>query len=95
MFEENEIKERLKRMMVNRLELKVSPEEIKDNEPLFGEGLGLDSVESLELVVGIEEEFGVVIEETDDVREKFYSVNTLAAFIKELMEEKKGVRKGE
>jgi acyl carrier protein len=92
MLEENEIKERLKRMMVNRLELKISPEEIKDDEPLFGEGLGLDSVESLELVVGIEEEFGVVIEETEGIREKFYSVNTLATFIKELLEEKEGVK---
>ncbi|MBT9164723.1 MAG: Acyl carrier protein [candidate division WS2 bacterium] len=71
MLEENEIKKRLKRMMVRRLELKVSPEEIKDDEPLFGEGLGLDSVESLELVVGIEEEFGIVIEETKRHKGKF------------------------
>lgn len=91
MLEENEIKERLKKMMVKRLELKVSPEEIKDDNPLFGEGLGLDSVESLELVVGIEEEFGIAIEEIEGIIEKFYSVNTLTTFIKELMAEKESV----
>lgn len=91
MIDEEEIKERLKSMIIRRLELNISPEDIKDDEPLFGEGLGLDSVESLELAVGIEEEFGITIEETDEVREKFYSINTLAAFIKEQLERKEKV----
>ncbi len=91
MFEENEIRERLKKMIVRRLELKISPDDIKDEAPLFNEGLGLDSVEALEIVVGIEEEFGTVIDETEDVKEKFFSINTLSVYIRELLEKKETV----
>lgn len=89
MIDEDNIREKLKNMIVRRLELKISPNAIMDNAPLFKDGLGLDSVEALEIVVGIEEEFGVLIEETDNMKEKFASIRALAAFTKELLEENK------
>ena len=71
----------LKTLIVERLQLRIPPEAIHEEEPLFGEGLGLDSVESLELVVAIEERFGIVVQDTEDVKEAFYSVNTLADYV--------------
>jgi acyl carrier protein len=84
-MDDRTIRDRLKQMIVKRLGLKIGPDEIKDDAPLFRDGLGLDSVESLELVVGIEEEFGVVVEDSPAARERFFSVATLAAYIGELL----------
>ena len=59
----SEIKLRIKQILVDRLKLDRAPESIGDAEPLFGpEGLGLDSIDALELVLGVEQEFGVKIE---------------------------------
>ncbi|WP_420801903.1 phosphopantetheine-binding protein, partial [Streptococcus mutans] len=72
------------KVLIERLELEdIEPEEIDDAAPLFGEGLGLDSVEALDVVVGVEEEFGVQIPKQmgEEMQEKFYSVNSLADFI--------------
>ena len=56
----NTIEARLKRLIVDALMLEdVTPEEIVDEEPLFGEGLGLDSIDALELGLAIHKEFGV------------------------------------
>ena len=74
----------LKQMIVNRLELKIDPASIQDEAPLFGDGLGLDSVESLELVVGIEETFGVVVDDSPEARKRFFSVATLSSYIADL-----------
>ena len=58
-----DVAEKIKKIIVERLNLKnVTPKDIEDDMPLFGEGLGLDSVEALEIVVGLEEVFGVSIE---------------------------------
>jgi acyl carrier protein len=58
-----DIKPRLKEILVDRLKLDRAAESIGDAEPLFGpEGLGLDSIDALELVIGVEQEFGVRIE---------------------------------
>lgn len=86
-----EISSSLKDMIVQRLELKISPEDIANDAPLFNEGLGLDSVEALEIVVGIEEVFGTAIEEADNLKEKFYSISTMAAYIAELLQNKEKV----
>lgn len=59
----------------------VVPEAIGDNAPLFGEGLGLDSVDALEMVVVLEKEFGIRIQSHDVGKEAFASVTALAAFI--------------
>lgn len=55
--------------------------QIADDAPLFGEGLGLDSVDALELVVALEKEFGVRIQSHEVGKEAFASVSTLATFI--------------
>lgn len=88
MTEKAQIITGLKEIVVTRLGLKLKPEEIKSDQPLFGSeegGLGLDSIEALELVVGIEEKFGVLIQDEDDVVEKFYSIDTLGDLVAELI----------
>ncbi|MCX7656088.1 phosphopantetheine-binding protein [Treponema sp. J25] len=74
-----EILTRIKEVLVRRLNLEITPDKIDDDSPLFGMGLGLDSIDSLELVVGIEEEFGISV--PSDKLEVFLSVNTVADFI--------------
>lgn len=80
------IKENLKKILVEELNLEdVTPEDIEDDAPLFGEGLGLDSLDAVELVVLLEKHFGVEIQSLDEGREAFQSINTLVAFIEERM----------
>ncbi len=73
----------LKRLIVEALLLEdVKPEEIVDDAPLFGEGLGLDSIDALELAIAIDRRFGVKIAADDERnREIFRSVSSLAAHI--------------
>lgn len=74
----------LKELIVRTLRLEdVSPEDIIDSEPLFGEGLGLDSIDALELVVAIEREYQVEIPDAEVGRRAFASVNALGNFILE------------
>lgn len=77
-----EIKTRIKTMIIEELYLEeVTPDGIDDAAALFGEGLGLDSLDALQLAVSIEECFGVRINDEDEGREAFASVNALASFI--------------
>ncbi|MDP9151852.1 MAG: phosphopantetheine-binding protein [Myxococcota bacterium] len=72
----------LKRLIVGELNLKGrDPETIGDDSPLFGEGLGLDSLDALQLAVSIEEKFGVRIPEGEGARAVFLSVRTLADYV--------------
>ena len=80
---DTELKSRIKRLIVERLKLETDPEEIADDQPLFGEGLGLDSIDALELVLGLEQEFGVKIEDEEVGGEALASVNALADFVRE------------
>jgi acyl carrier protein len=76
------IKLRIKQILVDRLKLDRAPESIGDAEPLFGpEGLGLDSIDALELVLGVEQEFGVKIENEEVGSEALSSVDRLAEFV--------------
>jgi acyl carrier protein len=78
----SEIKPRIKQILVDRLKLDRAPESIGDSEPLFGpEGLGLDSIDALELVLGVEQEFGVKIENEEVGGEALSSVDRLAEFV--------------
>ncbi|MBI5582997.1 MAG: acyl carrier protein [Deltaproteobacteria bacterium] len=72
----------LRKMIIESLKLEdLDPEEIKAEEPLFGDGLGLDSLDALELVVAIEKNFNVVIENEDQGKEAFVSLSGLARYI--------------
>ena len=69
-------------MIIDTLKLEeVSAEEIDDDAPLFKKGLGLDSIDALELVVAIEKVFNVIIEDEDVGKEAFGSIRILAGFI--------------
>lgn len=75
----NTLKDRIKAMMVENLMLQVTAEEITDDMPLFGPGgLGLDSVDALQLVVGLDKNFGVKIPDPAAAKEILQTVNTIA-----------------
>jgi len=76
--------EKIKHLIIQRLKLvEMTPEMIETEAPLFGEGLGLDSIDALELVLGLEKEFGVVIPDAEVGKKVFQSVRTMAQFILE------------
>lgn len=80
----DDLKQRVKEMIIQRLKLEgLSPADIEDGAPLFGDGLGLDSIDALELVLGIEQSFGVRIEDEAAGLQAFRSVEALAAFIRD------------
>lgn len=72
----------LKTKIIESLRLEgVTPEQIEDDAPLFGTGLGLDSIDALELVVMLESAYGIIIKDIEEGRPAFKSVRTLAAFV--------------
>jgi len=77
------LKQQIKELIVSALELEdIKPENIVDSEPLFGAGLGLDSIDALELGVAIKKRFGVKFSaENADNKKHFASVDALAAYI--------------
>jgi acyl carrier protein len=81
------VKEQLKRIIIEGINLEeVRPEQIVDSAPLFGEGLGglgLDSLDAVELVVLIQKHFGIEIKDMEEGREAFRSIDSLAAFVEE------------
>lgn len=78
------LKKQLKEMLVNDLKIQgVQPEDISDTEPLFGDGLGLDSLDAVELVVLIQKHFGVQIADMNEGKKAFASINSLAQYIEE------------
>jgi acyl carrier protein len=79
-----EIRKRLKEMLVKDLALEdINPEDIKDDEILFGEGLGLDSLDAVEIVVLLQRNFGIEIKDMEKGKEIFYSIDTLAKYVYE------------
>ena len=73
----------IKNLIISTLNLEgVSPDDIETDAPLFGEGLGLDSIDALELGLAVKNQYGVVLSaESEEMRQHFYSVATLATFI--------------
>ncbi len=77
-----DVRQQLKELMVTELNLEgKSPSDIDDEAPLFGEGLGLDSLDALQLAMSIEERFGVSIPEGVEARPVFASVNAIVEHI--------------
>jgi acyl carrier protein len=80
----DQLKLQLKTLLLERLRLEdMTPDDIPDDEPLFEGGLGLDSVDALEIVVMLESEFGLKVRNEASARESFRSISTLAAFVAE------------
>jgi acyl carrier protein len=72
----------LKIRIIESLRLEdITPEQIDDAAPLFGSGLDLDSIDALELVMMLENHYGIVIKDIEEGRPAFASVSALAAFI--------------
>lgn len=72
----------LKELLVKELSLEdINPEDIKDDEVLFVEGLGLDSLDAVEIVVLLQRNFGLEVKDLENRRDIFYSIDTLAKYI--------------
>lgn len=79
-----EIRKKLKELLVINLNLEdIKPEQIKDDEILFGEGLGLDSLDAVEIVVLLQRNFNLDVKNMTEGKKIFYSVDTLARYILE------------
>ncbi|MBI5056052.1 MAG: acyl carrier protein [Nitrospirae bacterium] len=77
-----QIKKDLKEMLVTGLSLEdIKPEDIKDDEMLFGDGLGLDSLDAVEIVVLLQRNFGLEVKDMENRKEIFTSIDTLANYV--------------
>jgi acyl carrier protein len=84
-MDQSELNTKIKQMMIENLMLRLSPEEIGDDQPLFGpESLGLDSVDALQLVVALDKNFGLKIPDPGVAKKILESVNTMAAAVRDL-----------
>ncbi len=87
----DELIQKIKEEVIEVLNLEdVEPEDIDEKSPLFGDGLGLDSIDALELIVLLEKQYGLKIEDPKDGKKIFYSIETIADYIKENSEVYKG-----
>lgn len=79
-----ELIKQLKEQIIEVLNLEdVTPEDIENDAPLFGEGLGLDSIDALELIVMMEKEYGIKLKNPAEGKEIFKSINVMAQYINE------------
>ena len=78
----NDLRRKLKELLIERLKFEdMTPDDIPDDEPLFGGGLGLDSIDALEIVVMLESEFGIKVKNETSARDSFKSITTLANYV--------------
>ncbi len=76
------LRQALKELIIQELDLRAhTPEAIEDDAPLFGAGLGLDSLDALQLAMAIEDRFGVEVPEGEEAKPAFASIAALARFI--------------
>lgn len=80
----SELKEELKSKIIEVLNLEdITPTDIADNDALFGDGLGLDSIDALELIVLLDKDYGIKIADPKQGKSIFESIDTMAAYITE------------
>ncbi|MCX6281281.1 MAG: phosphopantetheine-binding protein [Bacteroidetes bacterium] len=80
----DELIDKLKKEVIAQLNLEdISADDINPDSPLFGEGLGLDSIDALELIVLLEKNYGIKIEDPKDGKKIFHSIRTMAEYITE------------
>ena len=80
----SELKEELKKKIITQLNLEdVVIEDFEDSTPLFGEGVGLDSIDALELIVMMDKDYGIRLTDPKEGRKVFESVDVMAAYIEE------------
>lgn len=78
------LKHELKTKIIEALNLEdIAIEDINDDDPLFGDGLGLDSIDALELIVLMDKDYGIKLTDPKDGKAIFLSINTMAAYITE------------
>jgi acyl carrier protein len=78
----SDLKQELKEKIIEQLNLEdVTAAEIADNDPLFGDGLGLDSIDALELIVMLDKDYGIKLADPKEGRKIFESIDTMAAYI--------------
>jgi acyl carrier protein len=83
-----DLKRKLKEMLIERLKFEdMTPDDIGDEDALFDGGLGLDSIDALEIVVMLESEFGIKVKNESSARSHFRSVASLAEFVGEKLAE--------
>ncbi len=83
----NELKQELKAKLIDSLSLDdVNVEDISNEEPLFGDGLGLDSLDAVEIVVMLQRNYNIEVKDMEKGRTVFYSIDTLVKFIQENLE---------
>ena len=81
-MDRDQIKQSLKELLIDGLRLQdLRPQDIEDAAPIFVEGLGLDSVDALELVVLVEEKFNIQIPDEDVGKRAFASIDALADYV--------------
>jgi acyl carrier protein len=83
-METAELKQQLKKQIITFLNLTgMQPDDIKDEDPLFGDGLGLDSIDSLELIVLLNREYGITIKDPKEGRKVLVNINTMVEYIEQ------------
>lgn len=82
--EKEALKQQLKEQIIEFLNLiDVKPEDIKDDQPIFGEGLGLDSIDAIELIVLLERKYGIKINDPKEGRKILVDINTMVDYIEQ------------
>ena len=80
----DELIAKLKQQIIDELSLEdLTPDDIQDDEPLFGDGLGLDSIDALSLVVVLDREYGIQIDDPEQGKDILFSVKSIAKYIED------------
>ncbi len=83
----DDLKTELKELLIETLNLEdITPKEITNDAPLFVEGLGLDSIDALEIGVALQQKYNIKLNsKNENLKKHFYSIDTIAAFLKNMM----------